>query len=133
MISAYFFISLLVMNHNFIIMIQKSKSNQQCECQKTVFVQGKFNEIESNSDNPRLKSGFIQSISLESGASINARWDVNNCLSHVYDAISETREKTELLGLILHHNARLHQAWITNKFLAANRVESYQSLRTHQI
>jgi [histone H3]-lysine36 N-dimethyltransferase SETMAR len=75
-----------------------------------------------------MKSGLIESIPLESGASVNADWYVNNCLFQVFDVVSQRREKTELRGLILHdENARPHRAWITNEFLAKNRVESYQN------
>ena len=75
-----------------------------------------------------MKSGLIESIPLESGASVNADWYVNNCLSQVFDVVSRRRDKTGLRGLILHDdNARPHRAWTTNEFLAQNRVESYQN------
>jgi [histone H3]-lysine36 N-dimethyltransferase SETMAR len=75
-----------------------------------------------------MKSGLIESIPLESGASVNADWYVNNCLSQVFDVVSQRRDKTGLRGLILRDdNARPHRAWTTNEFLAQNRVESYRN------
>lgn len=73
-----------------------------------------------------MKSGLIESIPLESGATANADWYANTCLSQVFTVVSHKREKTRLRGLILHDdNARPHRAWMTNEFLAQTRVESY--------
>ena len=75
-----------------------------------------------------MKSGLIESVALESGASISARSYVTNCLSTVFDTVAQRREKTGLRGLILHDdNARPHRAWMTTEYLAENRVESYEN------
>ena len=75
-----------------------------------------------------IKSGLIESITLESGASISAWLYVTNCLFRVFDAVAQRREKTELHGLILHHdNARPHWVWMTTEYLAGNSIKSYQN------
>ena len=48
------------------------------------------------------KSGLIESIPLEPDASISTNWYINNCLSQIYDVISQRREQTGLCGVILH-------------------------------
>ena len=58
-----------------------------------------------------MKFGLVESIALESGASISAQSYVTNCLSRVFDAVAQRREKTGLCGLILHDDkARSHWA-----------------------
>jgi hypothetical protein len=75
-----------------------------------------------------MKSGIIESIPLESDASITAYWYVNNCLFQVFGVDAQRREETGLRGLILHDdNARPHRAWVTTEVLDENRVESYQN------
>ena len=49
-----------------------------------------------------MKSGLIESIVLESGASVSARACVTNWQSGVFDAVPQRREKTGLRRLILH-------------------------------
>ena len=74
-----------------------------------------------------IKSGLIESIALESGSSIRIQSHVTNCLSRVFDAVFQRREKIGLLGLILHDdNARLHRAWTTTEYVTGNRVKSYR-------
>ena len=48
-----------------------------------------------------MKSGSLGSIPLKSGASISTHRYVNNCLSQLFDVISQRREKTGLRGLTL--------------------------------
>ncbi|CAF4151519.1 unnamed protein product [Rotaria socialis] len=51
-----------------------------------------------------MKFGLIKSVSLETGAIVNASWYVNACLPQVFQAVSERRETR---GLIFHDdNAR---------------------------
>ena len=81
-----------------------------------------------------MKSGLIESIALESGASISARSYVGNCLSRISDPVTQRREKMGLRRLILHDdNARLHRTWMTTDYLAENGVESYQNSQIRQI
>ena len=70
------------------------------------------------------KSDLIESIALESGASISARSYVTNCLpSMVFDAVAQRRKEAGLFGLILHDdNPRPCRTWIMTEYLAENRV-----------
>ena len=75
-----------------------------------------------------MKFDLIESIALESDASISARPYVMNYLSTVFDVVVQRREKTGLCGLILHDdNARRDRAWMTTEYLAGNRIESYRN------
>ena len=76
-----------------------------------------------------MKSSLIESIALKSGVSISARSYVTKCLSTVFDAVAQRREKTGLREMILHDdNAQPHRARMTTEYLAENRVESYEYL-----
>ena len=75
-----------------------------------------------------MKFSSIESIALQSGASISARSYVTNYLSRVFDAVVQRKEKIGLSRLILHDdNARPHRAWMMTKYLTGNRVDSYQN------
>ena len=75
-----------------------------------------------------IKSDLIESDALESGGSINARPYVTNCLSRVFDTVTQTREKIGFHGLNLHDdNSQPYRAWMTTEYLAGNRVELYQN------
>ena len=75
-----------------------------------------------------IKSDLIESNALESSASVSARAYVTNCLSRVFDTVTQTWEKTGFHGLILHDdNAQPHRAWMTTEYLAGNRVDLYQN------
>ena len=75
-----------------------------------------------------MKSDLIESIALEFGALISVRSSVTNCLSRVFDAVAQRREKAGHRGLILHDdNARSYQAWMMTEYSAENRIQSYQN------
>ena len=75
-----------------------------------------------------MKSGLIQLVPSERGATVNASWYVNTCLPQTLSAVSERRATRGLRGLIFHDdNAKPHRTWITNEFLLENHVEQYQN------
>ena len=120
------------MNRDFITMIPKQKSDCKCGCHKEGHRPTKVRRNRSSGKRMVaifiMKSGLVESIPLESGASVNADRYVNNCLSQVFDVVPQRRDKTGLRGLILHDdNAQPHRASTTNEFLVQNRVESYQN------
>ena len=75
-----------------------------------------------------MKFGLIKLVPLETGAMVNASWNVNTCLPQAFSVVSERRETRGLGGVIFHDdNAKSHRAWITNEFLLENHVEQYEN------
>ena len=58
-----------------------------------------------------MKSALIKPVPLETGATVNASWYVNTCLTQVFSPVSERRETRGLRGLIFRDdNAKSHRA-----------------------
>ena len=64
------------------------------------------------------KTGVLRHVVLEKGVSVNADWYVNTCLSQIVQQLNESRPRTGVKNLFLHHdNASSHTARITKEFI----------------
>lgn len=72
-------------------------------------------------------TGIVKVIKLGKGERITKEWYTNICLPRVFAAISESRPKCGVKGIILHHdNARPHKASLTTEYLNSMGVELLQ-------
>ena len=67
------------------------------------------------------KFGHVATISLEDRKTVTADWYVNHCLPNFFQALCKWRPRTDVCGLLLHHDAAsTHTAAVTLDFLAAS-------------